>query len=149
LVSNPEFRAFILYLNAQAEEFLAKGASGVKRWVKRQYYTLKVSTIIPVLRKARTKIQISCDLWTSPNSKAILGITAHFINNTGKLQSLVLAMKEVVGEDTGENIHKYVLEVLKEYEIIKTLGYFVMDNAPDNDTMITASSQRYTTRIRS
>jgi hypothetical protein len=30
-VANPEFRAFILYLNAQAEEFLAKGASGVKR----------------------------------------------------------------------------------------------------------------------
>ncbi len=81
--------------------------------------------------------------------KAILGITAQFINNTGKLQSLVLAMKEVVGEDTGENIHKYVLEGLKEYEIIKTLGYFVMDNAPDNGSMITASSQRFTTRIRS
>jgi hypothetical protein len=76
IVSNPEFRAFIMYLNSQAEEFLAKGATGVKRWVIRQYRSLKASTIIPVLRKARTKIYISCDLWTSPNSKAILGITA-------------------------------------------------------------------------
>jgi hypothetical protein len=31
IVSNPEFRAFILYLNSQAEEFLAKGATGIKR----------------------------------------------------------------------------------------------------------------------
>ena len=105
IVSNPEFRAFILYLNSKAEEFLAKGASGVRRWIMRQYYSLKVSTVIPVLRKARTKIHISCDLWTSPNSKAILGITAQFINEGGILQSLVLGMKEVVGDHSGA---KYV-----------------------------------------
>ena len=76
IVCNPEFRAFILYLNSQVEQFLVKGASGIKRWVMCQYYGLKATTVIPVLRKARTKIHISCDLWTSPNSKAILGITA-------------------------------------------------------------------------
>jgi len=85
IVANPEFRAFILYLNSAAEEFLAKGASGVRRWVMRQFYSLKVSTVIPVLRKARTKIHISCDLWTSLNSKAVLGITAQFINEGGTL----------------------------------------------------------------
>jgi hypothetical protein len=31
---------------------------------------------------------------------------------------------------------KYVLEVLIKYNIIKNLGYFVMDNAPDNDTIM-------------
>ena len=62
IVSNPEFRAFILYLNSQAEEFLAKGASSVKRWVIRQYHSLKASTVILVLHKARTKIHISYDL---------------------------------------------------------------------------------------
>jgi phosphoglucomutase len=35
---------------------------------------------------------------------------------------------------------RYVLEVLKEYDIIRNLGYFIMDNALDNDTiMITLS----------
>jgi hypothetical protein len=62
LVANPEFRAFILYLNKAAKGFLAKGQAGVKRWVMRQFYSLKVSTIILVLRNARTKIHISCDL---------------------------------------------------------------------------------------
>ena len=85
IIANPEFRAFILYLNSAAEEFLAKGASSVRRWVMRQYQALKISTVIPVLRKARTKIHISCDLWMSPNSKAVLGITAQFINEGGTL----------------------------------------------------------------
>jgi len=42
----------------------------------------------------------------------------------------------VVGEHLGENMSKYVLEVLIEYDIIKNLGYFVMDNVLDNDTIM-------------
>jgi hypothetical protein len=49
-------------------------------------------------------------------------------------------MKEVIGEHTGDNMSTYVLDVLKEYDIIKNLGYFTMDNAPDNDTMIATLS---------
>jgi hypothetical protein len=49
-------------------------------------------------------------------------------------------MREVIKEHSGENMARYVLEVLKEYDIIHNLGYFTMDNAPDNDTiMITLS----------
>ena len=92
------------------------------------------------LRQARSKIHISCDLWTSPNSKAILGITAQFVNKAGKLTSLVLALKEVVGEHSGENMSKYLLHVIREYSIESNLGYIVMDNASDNDTLMTALS---------
>ncbi len=40
----------------------------------------------------------------------------------------------------GKNMSKYVLEVLKEYRIVQNLGYFIMDNAPDNDTIMTTLS---------
>ncbi len=49
-------------------------------------------------------------------------------------------MKEVVGEHLRENMSKYVIEVLKEYDIIRNLRYFTIDNAPDNDTMMAALS---------
>jgi hypothetical protein len=49
-------------------------------------------------------------------------------------------MKEVVGDHSGDNMSKYVLEVLREYDVIKNLGYFTTDNASDNDTMMTALS---------
>jgi hypothetical protein len=110
-------------------------------WVVRQYEDIKEQHIKLVLRKARTKIHISCDLWTSPNSLAILGITAQFINESGNLKSLVLALKEVDGEHSGENMSKYVHQVILEYGFEKNLGYFVMDNTPDNDTMMTHLSQ--------
>jgi hypothetical protein len=45
-------------------------------------------------------------------------------------------MKEMVKEHLRENILKYVLEVLIEYNIIKNLGYFVINNVLDNNTII-------------
>ena len=35
---------------------------------------------------------------------------------------------------------KYVLETLKEYDIIRNLGYFIIDNTLDNDIIIAALS---------
>ena len=35
---------------------------------------------------------------------------------------------------------KYVIKVLKDYDIIRNLGYFVIDNAPNNDTIMTTLS---------
>jgi hypothetical protein len=51
-----------------------------------------------------------------------------------------LAIKEVIREHTRDIMSTYVLDVLKEYDIIKNLGYFTIDNAPDNDTIIATLS---------
>ena len=103
-----------------------------------QYKGLKESIIKTTLKKARTKIYISCDLWTSPNSIAILRVTAQFINKQSKLQSLVLAIREVEKEYTGENMSKYLFNVIKEYKIKKNLGYIVINNALNNNIIIIA-----------
>jgi hypothetical protein len=139
LVANTEFRAFVKYLNEDAESLLAASHTDVRRWVLRQFDGIKGNITI-VISKAKSKIHISCDLWTSPNSIAILGITAQFIDIEGQLRSLVLALKEVNGDHTGENLSKYVMEVIRDYDIQGNLGYFVMDNAENNDTMITSLS---------
>jgi hypothetical protein len=49
-------------------------------------------------------------------------------------------MREVIREHSRDNISRYVLEVLKEYDITCNLGYFTMDNTLDNDTMMIALS---------
>ncbi len=48
-----------------------------------------------------------------------------------------MAIKEVNGEHIGENLTKYVLEAIYEYNLIKKLSYFVIDNANNNDIIIT------------
>ena len=35
---------------------------------------------------------------------------------------------------------KYILEVLEEYNIVRNLGYFIIDNVPNNNTIITVLS---------
>jgi hypothetical protein len=139
LVESTEFRAFLIYLNQEVENTLAKSHTDVQKWVIRQYEALK-DIVKTSLHKALSKIHLCIDLWTSPNSLAILGIVARYIDEAGELKSTVLAMKEVDGEHTGENLAKYVLEAIYEYDLAKKLGYFVMDNAENNDTMITSLS---------
>ena len=51
-----------------------------------------------------------------------------------------MAIKEVDGEHSGKNQAKYVLEVLEEYKIEDKLGYLIIDNANNNDTLITSLS---------
>ena len=39
-------------------------------------------------------------------------------------------------EYIGENIAEFVYDVVKDYNIVDNLGYFVMDNASNNDTAL-------------
>ena len=48
-----------------------------------------------------------------------------------------MALKEVNGEHIGENLVKYVLEAIYEYDLVKKLSYFIIDNADNNDTIMT------------
>ena len=137
LVSVPEFRAFLAYLNSDVDVWLPKSHHTIRAWVI-ECFTNQKEKLKQIIQSARSLIHISCDLWTSPNSLAILGIIAHFINEDGKLQHCVLALKDVIGEHTSENLAVKVLDVVKEWGFASKLGYFMMDNASNNDTMMRA-----------
>jgi hypothetical protein len=80
------------------------------------------------------------DLWTSPNTIPILGIIALYTAEDGNLESIVLGLKEVIGAHEGKNLASVVMEVIKEWGIASKLGFFVMDNASNNDTMMQSVS---------
>lgn len=94
------------------------------------------------LQSALSKIHLTIDLWTSPNNLAIIGIIAHYISDSGQLEHSVLALREVDGDHSGDNQSLCVLEVIVEYGIASKLGFFVMDNASNNDTLIMGLSKR-------
>ena len=71
-----------------------------------------------------------------------MGIIAHYINEEGILDNSVLALRNVIGEHTGANQADIIMDVLDEYGIASKLGYFVMDNATNNDTLVKKLSQR-------
>ena len=88
------------------------------------------------LQNVMSKIHITRDLWTSRNSLAIAVIIAHFIAENGELWCHVLALKWLKEEDYGENLAQLVMEVVQDYEIPLKLGYCMVDNATNNDTLI-------------
>ena len=65
------------------------------------------------------------------NSRSYLGITCHYIDNY-TTQALCLAVKEMIGSYTGDNIAAAIHEVLTEYEIqIEKVTSIVTDGAPN------------------
>jgi hypothetical protein len=135
MVECPEFRALFSYVNKDIDTWLPNSHNTIKEWVLRRFEDQKVK-VKQSLNSSRTQIHISCDLWSSPNSLSILGIIAHYITDKGQLRSSVLALKEVDGEHSGENLSLVILQVVDDYEIQSQLGYFVMDNASNNDKMM-------------
>ncbi len=103
LSDNKQFRTFLEYLNPDIEVWFPPSHSVIQGWVMRQFADQKLK-MKEVLLAARSRIHISCDLWTSPNSLAILGIIAHFVDKDGTLQAMVLALKSIVGDHTGESL---------------------------------------------
>ena len=90
------------------------------------------------LKNSRSIISISFDLWTSPNALGVLGVVAHFINQAGKRRHVVLGLREVISEHSGENMAAVLLDIFKNYRIRGNIGYFMADNAESNDTCIDA-----------
>jgi len=136
----PEFRAFLTYLNCNINAHLLNAHSTCGLWVLNQY-EIEKDRIQLRLHSSCFKIHISLDIWTSPNCLPILGIVAHYISEDNKLESAVLAMREIQGPHEGENIAPIVEEVLREWGIVSKLGYMQMDNASNNDTMMRALSR--------
>lgn len=70
-----------------------------------------------------SKINLTLDIWTSPNWKSILGITGHWNDNNYVLRELLLDAVELIGPHTGINIAQHLLKTLQAYKIER---YFVL-----------------------
>jgi hypothetical protein len=135
LVECPEFRDLLNYINDDIDTWLPTSHTTITQWVLRQFSSMK-EQMKSRLHSALTDIHISCDLWTSPNSLPILGLVSHYIAQDGQLESATLALVEMEGEHSGENLAKYLQEVVADWGISSKLGYIQMDNATNNDTMM-------------
>jgi hypothetical protein len=131
-VERPAFRAFIAGINPYAEGLLPKSHSTISQGIVERYNVEK-HKIRALLQTSLTRIHLSCDAWTGAN-KAYLGITARFANTKGR-QHLTLAIKQLRGSHTGENMAAVLCEVAQDFGIAPMMGFCNADNASPNDTM--------------
>ncbi|KAM6513532.1 hypothetical protein FALCPG4_18958 [Fusarium falciforme] len=139
LVECPEFRALLAYINDDIDTWLPDTHETIRKWIMRQYEDQK-EKVKQRIQSAKSRIHISCDLWTSPNSLAILGVVGHYVTEDGQLEHHILALKDIDSEHDGSHLAAAILEVVDEWGFASKLGYFVMDNAGNNDTMMKSLS---------
>jgi hypothetical protein len=97
------------------------------------------------LSQAVSKIHISFDGWSTKGGKrGFFGIVAYFADASGVIRDLPIDLLQLAGAYTGEAILTAIIKTLKVYGITRDkLGYFVLDNAANNDTAIAALSRVY------
>ncbi|KAK1914222.1 hypothetical protein P3342_007468 [Pyrenophora teres f. teres] len=117
--------------NPQAEAALWQSHRSVSVYVMRLYNHL-LPRIVLALSEAASKIHVSFNSWTTKGGKkGYLGIIAHFVNRLSKLIDLPIALPQLMGPHSGENMVEIVY------------SYFVLDNAYNNDTTITALASKF------
>ena len=139
----PAFRHMIAMANPEAEVAIWQNHQSVSQYVMRLYYQMLPQVVLE-LSSATSKVHISFDgCATKGGKRGYLGIVAHYVSADGKLKDLPIALPQLMGVHSGENMAEIVHSTLQKFGISpRTIGYFVLDNAYNNDTAITSLAQR-------
>ena len=133
-VENEDFQDMLRSVHPSINDYLVRSGNTIRNWVEDDFIEAKRLIQDEVLAQALSKIHISCDLWTSPNGYAMCGVAAHFIGHQGHVQTVLLALRRMMGAHGGEQIAEIIIEVILEFGFRKRLGVYVGDNAESNDT---------------
>ncbi|KAF5006069.1 hypothetical protein FDECE_7529 [Fusarium decemcellulare] len=128
-------RKIFNYFDSDLVLQMSWSGSSVTREIHR-LFEAKRDTIKAELRGALTAVHISFDLWTSPNRFAIMAVFGHFIDQLGRQQSRLLALRRQFGAHSGENLAGSLVDILHEWSIEGRVGCAISDNMAANDTCL-------------
>lgn len=146
VVENNFFRDLINLLSPTLSQFLPTGNT-IRAWIIERYTREKAKLKDELHQEAISMIHISFDLWTSTNSLALMAVVAHYIDSNYKVRTRLIALRRLYGHHGGDNQAELLLEIIHEYEIVNEIGYFVTDNAKNNDTAIDIVLKRLLPRL--
>jgi hypothetical protein len=134
-VESPLFRTLMTYCSSELESLLPQSCNTIRKWIRDDYQRVQLK-VRAALDKSDGQIHLSFDLWTSPNSLALLGIVAFWTDENKKLQKTLLGLRQLLGQHNGENMAIELLGIVRDFGIESRIGHFMVDNAGSNDTCI-------------
>lgn len=112
MVENPLFRQLIRIINHLFLNLLPLSVNTIRKWVIKEYKRQKAMKI-EILRKSRSRITISFDIWISPFSKKhILSVFTHFIDENWERRYLQLSIFRLYNGYNGENLAYHMIPIL-------------------------------------
>lgn len=134
-VENTEFQELLQYIAPSALVLIPQSGNTVRSWIVEEFNRCRVQ-LKENLKATQGQIHLSFDLWTSSNSLPMLAVVGHWTSNSATVTTTLLGLRRLQGQHSGENIAQAILEVINDFEITSRLGYFVLDNASNNDTAV-------------
>jgi hypothetical protein len=144
VIETPQFRELIEAANPLAEAVLWRNHQSLRDAIIAEYHSY-VPAVAAHLGEAQSLIHISFDNWTSTGGKlALTGVCVHHLNSSGKLVDYLLGLPELHGAHSGDNIASVVSATMQLFGVdAEKVGYFVLDNAYNNDTAVAALADEY------
>src|SRR5271156_2269045 len=111
IIESESFREFIHTIAPALDAFIISSSNTIRNWIMKLF---KAQTLVikRKLARARTKIHISFDLWTSLNRRSLVGIVAHWLDEDLKKQDILIGIRRLKGSHSGENIVEVIIPVL-------------------------------------
>jgi hypothetical protein len=142
-VESDSFRHMMLEANAGLDKAgCVPSAKTIKEWTAADFNTFS-DKAAAVLALVPYNIHYTFDLWSSDNGLGLNGIFAHWLDDAGKKRKLLLSLPEIDESHTGENIAKGIAKIIRDWGLDDRIGYFVLDNAGNNNTCIDYLSEQF------
>jgi len=133
-VESSYFRKVVHLLNPSAK---VPSRDTLKRDIVNMFMEKK-EMVRKILRDAPGRLSFTVDLWTSPNIKSFMGITAHWVDNEWSLKSTIVDFIHVQGVHSGRNLATAFKDVCLDFGILDKVNTITVDNASNNDTFLSA-----------
>ncbi|XP_065209253.1 E3 SUMO-protein ligase ZBED1-like [Planococcus citri] len=132
IVEMPEFRNFVLKLNAR---YTLMSRKTLTESLLPSFYIAAKNKLMDMLSKADS-IAVTTDCWTSCSNESFLGITVHFWEKNPDhelptLQSRVLEVVPIPVDETAESLSKLLKETFVAWNIESKITAIVTDHAPN------------------
>jgi hypothetical protein len=141
-IESPYFRELLVYLCNPLQNILPRAGDTIANWIlgdfQKSQQQLKTN-----FEKSSTQVHLSFDLWSSPNSLAMLGVVGHWINEKLQLSTALLGLRQLNGHHSGENLCQALRDVIEDFELQSRLGHFMLDNATSNDVCVKLLSRQF------
>ena len=132
MVEHKKIRELHRYLNSNVKDV---SRYMITKCVKGEHEKYK-KIIFEKMKSCMSRICLTCDGWTACTSRSYYALTAHFIDNDWKLNSLLLNFRRFPPPHDGESVYTFVKGLLNEWDIGKKVFSITLDNASSNDRMV-------------
>ncbi|KAM3537959.1 hypothetical protein ARSEF1564_009122 [Beauveria bassiana] len=143
LVEWPEWYAVLHTVNRMAPATVTQSRGQIPRLLEASFSSHREALACNIAASV-TQIHFTIDTWSSPSQHGLLAIVAHFINDESRQpRKALLALRELKGAHSGDSLAEIFTEVIDSYGMRDKTGYFTLDNASNNDTILRALANTF------